>query len=188
MKAVFLGGSRRISRLNPAIRSRLEELVSRDMQILIGDANGADRAMQRQLADWAYGNVVVFFVGSAPRNNEGRWSTHRIPVPGGAKGFEYYAAKDRAMAREADCGLMLWDGESRGTLTNVEALVRDGKPVALYLSRFHRFVSVRTPEDLSATKGLARDDLDSTKPPVQTDLNLDTPIQKSPRVRKRRTG
>jgi hypothetical protein len=188
MKAVFLGGSRRISRLNSAIRSRLEELVSRDMRLLIGDANGADRAIQRQLAEWVYPNVVVFFVGTAPRNNEGHWSTHRIPVPPGTKGFEYYATKDRAMASEADCGLMLWDGESRGTLSNVENLVRDGKPVALYVSRLHRFISVRTTEDLFVTRGLLGDNKNAASP-LQTALDLDVPSSAGQRApRRRRTS
>ncbi|MGZ5441159.1 MAG: hypothetical protein ACXW5U_05340 [Thermoanaerobaculia bacterium] len=30
--------------------------------------------------------------------------------------FEYFTAKDAAMAEQADYGLMLWDGESVGTL------------------------------------------------------------------------
>jgi hypothetical protein len=112
------------------------------MHIVIGDANGADRAMQRQLAEWHYPAVEVFFVGPAPRNNVGQWPTRHIPTPARAKGFDYYSVKDVAMAREAECGLMLWDGESRGTLANVDNLVRDSKPVALYVAPTHRFVAI----------------------------------------------
>lgn len=150
MKRVFLGGSRKVSRLNESVRSRLAEIVRRQMQILIGDANGADRAMQRQLADWGYANVVVYFVGAAPRNNEGAWPTCRVPTPSQARGFEFYSAKDRVMAHDAECGLMLWDGESRGTLANVETLVDSGKPVAVYLSPERRFVNVLSESDLEA--------------------------------------
>lgn len=147
---VFLGGSRKISRLNDGIRARLEEIAGRGMQVLVGDANGADRAMQRQLAEWGYPHVTVYFVGSAPRNNEGGWPTHHVPTPRGAKGFDFFSAKDRAMADAANCGMMLWDGESRGTLSNVENLVRAGKPVSVYVGPRRRFTSVCSQADLEA--------------------------------------
>lgn len=148
MNRVFLGGSRKVSRLNERIRGRLAELVRREMRIVIGDANGADRAMQRQLADWGYAHVVVYHVGSAPRNNPGGWPTCRVPAPAGARGFDFYSAKDRAMAAAADCGLMLWDGASRGTLANVEALTAAGKPVSVYVSPTQRFTNVLSSADV----------------------------------------
>lgn len=152
MKRVFLGGSRRVCRLNDAIRKRLEEIVRREMEVVVGDANGADKALQRQLADWKYPDVVVYHVGARPRNNEGGWPTTRIATGSVVKGFEFYAAKDRAMASEAECGLMLWDGESRGTITNVENLVRAGKPVAVYVSPQRRFINVLTAADMEALR------------------------------------
>ena len=90
--------------------------------MLIGDANGADRAVQAQFAAWNYPLVTVYFVGVKPRNNEGSWSVCRIDASSKSKDFEFYAAKDRQMAHDADCGLMIWDGESRGTLANVHNL------------------------------------------------------------------
>lgn len=148
MNRVFLGGSRKISRLNESIRARLEEIVRRRMQVLIGDANGADKAMQRQLADWKYPHVTVYHVGDAPRNNEGPWPTRHVPTPPRARGFDFYAAKDRVMAEEAECGMMLWDGESRGTLANAENLARDGKPVSVYVAPQSRFINVRSEPDI----------------------------------------
>jgi hypothetical protein len=153
MTRVFLGGSRKVSRLNEAIRTRLQEIVRREMHIVVGDANGADRALQGQLAEWKYPHVTVYYVGKAPRNNEGSWPTQRIDTPRGAKGFDFYSTKDRAMARDAECGLMLWDGDSRGTLANVETLVSGGKPVATYVSPLRRFVNVRSERDLAALRG-----------------------------------
>lgn len=153
MMRVFLGGSRRISRLNEPIRARLEEIVRRQMHVLVGDANGADRAMQRQLADWGYPHVTVYHVGTAPRNNEGNWPVRCIPTPPGARGFDLYSAKDRAMGDVAECGIMLWDGESRGTLANVEHLASAGKPVAVYVGPRRRFINVRSESDLVSLAG-----------------------------------
>lgn len=150
MKTVFLGGSRRVSRLNESIRRRLDELVQRKLRIVVGDANGADRAMQRQLSEWGYHAVTVYHVGTRPRNNEGSWPTLRVDTPRNASGFEFYAAKDSRMAGDAECGLMLWDGQSRGTLENVRRLVQACKPVAVYVAPIRKFVSVRGEGDLRA--------------------------------------
>jgi hypothetical protein len=187
VKRVFLGGSRRVARLNAAIRGRLEELIKREMPIIIGDANGADRAMQCQLADWGYRNVEVFYVGRAPRNNAGSWPTRRVPTPTKTKGFDFYAAKDLEMAREAECGFMLWDGESRGTLANVENLIRVGKPVVLYISPAHRFVALRTNDDLAGVRRVLVAKGNAESPlPSQTDLGFgDTPAKRKPRSGRR---
>ena len=61
---VFIGGSRRITRLEAEVRRRLDRIVEKGLPVVIGDANGADRAVQRYLNDrrfeqrrcvWRYG-------------------------------------------------------------------------------------------------------------------------------------
>jgi len=54
------------------------------------------------------------------------------------------------MVKQAECGMMLWDGQSRGTLENIENLIRDGKPVLLYLSPVKRFVNASSKKDLES--------------------------------------
>lgn len=132
MKTVFIGGSRHISRLSSEVRQRLDNIIASGHQVVVGDANGADKAVQRHLMDARYDRVTVFCSGSAPRNNLGSWQVHTVDAPKGAKGFQFYAAKDREMARVADLGLMIWDGESPGTILNVLRLVRAGKISVLY--------------------------------------------------------
>jgi hypothetical protein len=55
--AVFVAGSRQISRLPAEVRSRLDTMIEKGFQILVGDANGADKAVQRYLADKSKGTV-----------------------------------------------------------------------------------------------------------------------------------
>jgi hypothetical protein len=38
---------------------------------------------------------------------------------------------------------MLWDGRSRGTLTNIVHLVREGKPVVVYVAPERSFYTLR---------------------------------------------
>jgi hypothetical protein len=59
------------------------------------------------------------------------------------------------MAADATHGLMLWDGESRGTFGNVRNLVGAGKPVVVYLSPAKQFLNVRTEADIERLVGKA---------------------------------
>jgi adenine-specific DNA-methyltransferase len=132
MNTIFIGGSRHVSRLPTEVKKRLDNVVASGHQVIVGDANGADKAVQKHLLDRHYDKVTVFCSGDTPRNNLGPWRTHRVDAPKSAKGFHFYAAKDREMAREADFGLMIWDGKSPGTVLNVLRLVQAGKISVLF--------------------------------------------------------
>lgn len=132
MNTVFIGGSRHVSRLPAEVRKRLDNVISSGHRVVVGDANGADKAVQKHLHDAQYDKVTVYCSGTKPRNNLGSWTTHRVAAPKGSKGFQFYAAKDREMARDADFGLMIWDGQSAGTMLNVLRLVRAGKISVLF--------------------------------------------------------
>jgi adenine-specific DNA-methyltransferase len=132
MNTIFIGGSRHVSRLPSEVKKRLDNVVASGHQVIVGDANGADKAVQKHLMDAHYDRVVVFCSGNTPRNNLGSWQIHHVDAPKSAKGFQFYAAKDREMAREADFGLMIWDGKSPGTVLNVLRLIRAGKISVLF--------------------------------------------------------
>lgn len=131
MNTVFIGGSRHVSRLPVQAKERLNNVIKNGHKVIVGDANGADKAVQKHLLEAAYDKVTVFCSGDHPRNNLGQWLTQNIVPPKSVTGFQFYAAKDREMAREADFGLMIWDGKSAGTVLNVLRLVRAGKLAVL---------------------------------------------------------
>jgi probable addiction module antidote protein len=147
MTTVFIGGSRHVSRLSAEVRKRLQNIADSGFEILVGDANGADKAIQKHLADAAYRKVTVYCSGEHPRNNIGQWEVHAVIPAKAAKGFHFYAAKDREMAERADFGLMVWDGKSAGTILNILRLVRAGKKAVL----------LNVPEKNSSTFRLASD-------------------------------
>jgi hypothetical protein len=140
---VFVAGSRQISRLPAEVRTRLDTMIEKGFQILVGDANGADKAVQRYLADRSYPNVLVHCMKDHCRNNVGNWPTREVDAPRGAKGFDYYSLKDRVMTQAAEYGLMLWDGKSKGTVNNVVNLSRDEitAPQAVPLERLNQFLA-----------------------------------------------
>lgn len=132
MNTIFIGGSRHVSRLPPEVKKRLDSIAASGHRVIVGDANGADKAVQKHFFDKQYEKVVVFCAGDAPRNNLGAWRTHYVDAPKNAKGFQFHATKDREMAREADFGLMIWDGKSPGTILNLMRLAIAGKIAVLF--------------------------------------------------------
>jgi hypothetical protein len=142
---VFVAGSRQISRLPAEVKTRLDTMVEKGFQILVGDANGADKAVQRYLADKSYPNVLVHCMKDHCRNNVGNWPTREIDAPRGARGFDYYSLKDRAMAEAAEYGLMLWDGKSKG----------------VYVAPTKQFRTIKTFDDIKGL--LAQGDSDSVE-------------------------
>jgi hypothetical protein len=148
MKKVFLSGSRRLSRLPPEVRQRLGEMIRRQLTILVGDASGADKAIQTYFAEQHYANVLVFCTAGDCRNNVGHWPIRAVDAPHRVRDFAFFTAKDAAMADEADVGLALWDGQSSGTIVNVARLVTRAKPAVVYVAPTKTFSTLKSPDDL----------------------------------------
>lgn len=149
MSKVFFGGSRRIARLNQAVRDRANNIISNGYSILLGDANGADKAMQKYLAEKGYRNVLVFCMGDDCRNNIGGWETRNVHSNRSKKDFDFYSTKDAVMSEEADYGFMLWDGKSKGTLNNIVNLCEHNKKILVYFSPTNSFRTVSDEQDVS---------------------------------------
>jgi hypothetical protein len=98
--------------------------VDQKLPVLVGDANGADRSVEQYLDDQRYRDVQVFCMKGRCRNNVGYWPSIEVSAPSGLKGAEFYTLKDKEMTSRASIGLMLWDGESAGTLANISRLIR----------------------------------------------------------------
>jgi hypothetical protein len=149
MSSVFIGGSRRLGRINAEVSHRLHNVIQKELRVLIGDANGFDRAVQTYLSEHSYPSVLVYCTAGQCRNNVGAWPIQAVEYNGRHSGLEFYTAKDDAMLQDADYGLFAWDGKSKGTLRNVRKMAERGKPSAVYLSRIKKFVTVRSAEDAS---------------------------------------
>lgn len=147
MKRIFIGGSRRVSRLNAEVRQRLDNITSQGFAVLVGDANGADKAVQLYLHSKHYQNVEVFCTEGVCRNNVGNWPLRPVPADTRERNADFYSAKDRVMAQEATHGLMLWDGKSIGTLMNLQRLVSHDKKAVLYTVPDKAFTEFRSDAD-----------------------------------------
>ncbi len=143
MTKVFIGGSRRVSRVSEPIRMRLDRIIEKGLPVIIGDANGADKAIQQYLTSKNYLNVEVFCSGDLCRNNAGNWKQRKVSSAARGKTFDFYATKDRTMADEATVGLMVWDGKSKGTILNVFRLLKRQKKAVVYNVAEERFYELK---------------------------------------------
>jgi len=153
MNKIFIGGSRRLTHLNMDILTRIDNIIASSFTILVGDANGADKSVQKHCAGMNYQNVIVFCSGNECRNNIGNWRTFHIRVEKKTRNIHFYTAKDLEMAKEADYGFMIWDGKSKGTFNNINELIKLSKKVLVYfqpLQKFHKISATGDMEKLLA--------------------------------------
>ena len=127
---------------------------------MVGDANGADRAVQEFLHERSATDVTVYCTGWHPRNNVGHWPVQVVNSKAPKGTSRYFAAADVAMASSADLGLMFWDAKNSGTLSKIIELVRIQKKCAIFVETTEAFVVVKDVPTLQSLvelmPGLAR--------------------------------
>lgn len=153
---IFIGGPRAITVIDKNVDEGLKKIIKRNETVLVGDANGMDRAIQQFFFQHQYRDVFVYASQGKARNNAGDWPIQTIEVSDKVKGFDFYAAKDKTMAENADHGFMIWNGKSKGTLNNIINLTKQNKKVLLYYTphkKFYMIYEMAEVEKLAAACG-----------------------------------
>lgn len=148
MTTVFIAGSIKIKNLDQLVIERVRKIVDSGYQIVVGDANGADSSIQQLLMELNSDNTTVFSSSTHPRNNLGNWRIHVVDNGHSPGSRAFFTAKDIKMAKIADYGLMVWDAQSTGTLSNVIELLGQNKYSAVFVNKARTFELVKTPDDL----------------------------------------
>ncbi|MCH4200556.1 MAG: hypothetical protein LKF87_12230 [Clostridium tyrobutyricum] len=145
---VFIAGPRAISSLNVKVKDRLNNIMNNEFTVIVGDANGIDKAIQKYFNEVNYNNIMIYATNGKARNNIGDWKVVKVDVPPNTKGFNYYAAKDIEMAKNANYGFMIWNGKSKGTLNNIINLIKFGKSVLVYFIPAKNFYEIKNFKDI----------------------------------------
>lgn len=132
--SIVLGGSRKIDRLPFEIHDLLADKMNDLEEFIVGDAIGSDLAFQKFFLHSKYKAVTVYSSAGYVRNNIGQWPEQLIDSGLKSKSNATHAIKDRKMVECASSGIMIWDSESAGTLSNVIDLVEQQKECALWLA------------------------------------------------------
>lgn len=154
MTTVFIAGSITIKHLDAKVQERILNIMHQNFDVIVGDADGVDTSIQQFLMDMDYTRVTVFCTGDTPRNNVGNWPVNNVKSYSKPGSRAYFTAKDVAMAKVADSGLMIWDTKSTGTLSNVISLLEDKKFSRIFISSLGTFVVVKNVETLDALLAL----------------------------------
>lgn len=139
---VFIAGSMNIKHLDPKVKERIENIVSQDFHVVVGDADGADTSIQAHLFNLGNSKTTVFCSGTYPRNNVGDWPVRSIETSHTEGTRAFFTAKDIRMADEADFGLMIWDTKSTGTLSNILELLARKKKSVVFVNKVKSFKNV----------------------------------------------
>ena len=150
MTTIFIAGSITIKSLDARALQRIDNVIESGADVVVGDADGVDTAIQLHLFNAGVKNATVFCAGEAPRNNIGGWPTEAVSTNHAPGTRAFFTAKDLRMAERADFGLMIWDTKSTGTLTNVVELLTRKKKSVVYVNRDKVFKNVGTVDDLES--------------------------------------
>lgn len=154
---VFIAGSMNIKNLDAKVKERIDKIVEQDLEVIVGDADGADASVQWHLFNLGRGKATVFCAGSTPRNNVGDWPVVAVATKHSEGSRAFFTAKDLRMAEVADFGLMIWDTKSTGTLSNVIELLSRNKKSVVFVNKAKAFKNVGTVAQLEELVGLMSD-------------------------------
>jgi len=162
---IFVAGSRQLSRLPAEVKVRLDMMVEKGFQILVGDANGADKAVQTYLA--LHGAALpeqrrplAYARGGC---SQGR-PRPRLLLPQGPRDGRPRRVRPDAVGRQ-----------EQGTINNVVNLSRRGKLVVVYVAPTRQFRTMKTFGDLKRL--LADGDSESVER-IVSDLDLGDSLQR----------
>uniref|UniRef100_UPI0024E1FDAE hypothetical protein n=1 Tax=Chryseobacterium sp. TaxID=1871047 RepID=UPI0024E1FDAE len=143
MTTVFISGSIAIKKISPLVAERIDCIINKNYRIILGDANGIDLLIQKYLLSKSYQNVQVYCSGSTSeiRNNVGHWPIVSVKSGNPVGTREFFMDKDIQMSKDADYGLMIWNKESPGTLSNAIELIKQDKHSRVFIAPEKKFLS-----------------------------------------------
>ena len=157
---IFISGSKIVMKkdndwvLPKSVRSYIDEIMDKEDKILIGDCWGIDTEVQEYFCDKKYSKVTVYASDSRRRirNNLGCWE-EKFFAARGRTPYSLRLEKDFRMAEDCDCGIAIWDGESKGTFINMLCLCALKKPCKMYLLKEEHWINIDSFEDLRELAG-----------------------------------
>lgn len=142
MKKVFISGSISTKKLNSEIIESLENIISKEYKVLIGDAPGIDTLIQDFFSKSNYTNVEIYSIFSSPRYRANKnFLSKYINVSSEIKNErERQTYKDEAMSNDSDFSFVIWDGKSKGSYANILRGINSNKFAKVYYIFEERFL------------------------------------------------
>jgi len=123
-KLLLMGSSAyKAEELPDAVKDLIDEAISRNMTIIVGEAHGACRRYQDYLRTRSYEDVIVGHARSI-RYNAGDWRT--------VKYGDDLKERERRMIEDCDSAIVIWVDNSSVIARNLELLKKLGKSTYVY--------------------------------------------------------
>lgn len=139
---VFISGSISIKKLTNEITNSLDNIIDKNLEVLVGDADGIDSLIQNYLCSRNYFNVTVYSITSVPRysaSNEFNFK-HIFVSSEIKKERQRQQEKDKTMTLDSEFSFVIWDAKSKGSYANLLRALENDKKIKLYLSTEDSFV------------------------------------------------
>jgi len=140
MKKVFISGSMSIKKLDDLLIGSLNKIIFKNIQVLVGDANGVDKIVQEYFFSQDYFNVIVYSIFNNPRNLlSNKFKIKKIKVYN-LQGRIAQEKKDESMTMDSDYSFVIWDGKSKGSFNNILRALKNNKKLKVYYQKEKRFL------------------------------------------------
>jgi len=128
-KKVFISGSISIKNLPDKIKETIQKIIDQKIEILIGDANGIDSLVQDFCKEKKYQLVTIYTIELFPRYKaDSIFKVKKIDVPDNIKNKrQRQQQKDKQMTIDSDYSLIVWDGKSKGSYSNIIRAIENNK-------------------------------------------------------------
>ena len=140
MKKVFISGSMNIKKLDELVLESLEKIISNNLQVLVGDADGVDKLVQEYFFNRNYFNVTVYTIFDNLRNLLSHYFKIKKIETKNLKGRKAQEKKDEAMTMDSDYSFVIWDGKSKGSFNNILRAIENNKKLKVYYEKEKRFL------------------------------------------------
>ena len=125
------------------VKREIDKVVKSNAKIIVGDAPGADTAIQKYLDNLGYKNVKVYTADPEVRNNVGKWDVEKISAKGLNDDRDIRLQKDIAMTKAATRALAISPDDDRpdsAMSKNIDRLNEQSTPVRRYDPRKDRWI------------------------------------------------
>lgn len=129
--------------LHEGVKNEIDKVVKSNAKIIVGDAPGADTAIQKYLANLGYKNVKVYTADPEVRNNVGKWEVEKIGADGLTDDRDIRLQKDIAMTKAATRAIAISPDDDRpdsAMSKNIDRLNEQSTPVRRYDPRKDRWI------------------------------------------------
>ena len=140
MKRVFISGSISIKTLPHKVIKSFDKIISQNIHVYVGDADGIDTLTQNYFASKNYTNLTVCTIKEHPRNLASNlFSIKKVDYDKNLKSHRVQQTfKDIYMTTHADYSFVIWDGKSKGSLANIQRAFKNEKKLKIYYTKLDR--------------------------------------------------